>query len=383
MNGNIGSGALPFHTFLWKIASRCNLNCSYCYVYNREDQRWRDQPSFMSRDVALRVAQRMREHLESHNKRDASIVFHGGEPLLGGREHLAMLIDVIASVFDGSGISVSVGMQSNALLFNADLGHFMTNVGMSIGVSIDGPPAVNDRYRLNHSGRPTSRELERKLALLTSEFRGVFSGFLCVMDPSHSATATIRYLLDYEPPGIDFLFPLDNHDRRPPGKQEISATPYGDWLCEAFDYWFEQPNRTRIRIFTSIMRMLCGHPTQVESLGLLPVDLIVVETNGQLEAVDSLKSTFEGATSLGYAVDSHTFDQVAVDLRVRSRQLGADALSETCRRCSIVHVCGGGYVPHRYARANGFDNPSVYCADLQRIIHHIHQRLEAELREVG
>jgi uncharacterized protein len=375
--------SLPFHTFLWKIASRCNLNCSYCYVYNRGDQRWRDQPSFMSREVAVQVARRMREHLEAHDKRDASIVFHGGEPLLGGREHLAMLIDVIAATFDGSGIALSVGMQSNALLFDADIGRFMTDAGMSIGVSIDGPPAVNDRYRLDHAGRPSSRALEQKLALLTGEFRGVFSGFLCVMDPSHSATDTIRYLLGYDPPGIDFLFPLDNHDRRPPGKDDLAATPYGDWLCEAFDHWFDNPNRTRVRIFTSIMRMLCGHATQVESLGLLPVDLIVVETNGQLEAVDSLKATFEGATELGYRVERDAFDVVAADLRVRSRQLGSDALSATCQRCPIVHVCGGGYVPHRYARANGFDNPSVYCADLQRIIHHIHRRLELELREAG
>ena len=43
---------LPFHTFIWKIASRCNLNCTYCFVYNMADQRWREQPAFMSDAVA-------------------------------------------------------------------------------------------------------------------------------------------------------------------------------------------------------------------------------------------------------------------------------------------------------------------------------------------
>lgn len=374
---------LPFHTFLWKISSRCNLNCSYCYVYNRADQRWRTQPSLMTREVATLVASRMREHLESHGKRDASIVFHGGEPLLGGLDHLAMLVEVIAIAFEGSGITLSVGMQSNGLLFEREIGRFMSDVGMSIGISIDGPPAVNDRYRLDHRGQPTSLALEEKLGVLTTEFRDIFSGFLCVIDPTHPARETTRYLLSYEPRGIDFLFPLDNHDRRPFGKEYIEATPYGDWLCEAFDYWLETPNRTEVRIFTSIMRMLCGHSTQVESLGLLPVDLIVVETNGELEAVDSLKAVFEGATSLGYSVHSNQFNEVAADLRVQSRQLGADGLAEACQQCPIVHVCGGGYLPHRYSHSNGFDNPSIYCSDLKRIIYHIHARLQAKILEVA
>ena len=76
---------IPFHTFIWKIASRCNLNCSYCFVYNMADQRWREQPAFMSDAVARQTAARVREHCQKHDKRDVSIVFHGGEPLLGGR----------------------------------------------------------------------------------------------------------------------------------------------------------------------------------------------------------------------------------------------------------------------------------------------------------
>ncbi len=76
---------LPFHTFIWKIASRCNLNCTYCFVYNMADQRWREQPAFMSDAVARQCAVRIREHCLKHDQRHVSIIFHGGEPLLGGR----------------------------------------------------------------------------------------------------------------------------------------------------------------------------------------------------------------------------------------------------------------------------------------------------------
>src|SRR4051794_40895255 len=102
---------IPFHLFLWKIASRCNLNCSYCYVYNLGDQRWRDQPHFMSEAVALRTAQRILEHCRAHEQDSFRVIFHGGEPLLGGVSHLKALIEILNSTFAGTGIGFHVGMQ--------------------------------------------------------------------------------------------------------------------------------------------------------------------------------------------------------------------------------------------------------------------------------
>ena len=373
---------LPFHTFLWKIVSRCNLDCSYCYVYNSADSRWREQPKLMSETVARQTARRMREHLDSHGKKDAVIVLHGGEPLLGGVEHLEGIARVIGDEFAGAGIRLSVGTQSNLLLFTEEIGELYLRRQMSIGVSIDGPPEVNDIFRVDHRGRPSSKQLEQKLALLTSSrYRTLFSGFLCVINPMVDPIVVTRYLMSYQPPSIDFLFPLDNHVRRPLGKSvdRPDATPYGDWLIRAFDFWCSQPTRTDIRIFMSMIRMIFGAPTLVESLGLLPVDLIVIEANGDIEGVDSLKATFNGATQLGYNVERDSFDRVAQDISVRSRQNGANGLCRKCQECGVVEVCGGGYLPHRYSLERGFDNPSVYCADLEKLIRHIHRSLVQEL----
>src|SRR5690606_1042377 len=143
----------------------------------------------------------------------------------------------------------------------------------------------------------------------------------------------------------------DNHDRRPPGKsaEGFEQTPYGDWLCRSFDCWSSRPHRTTIRIFDSMLRMICGGQSQVESIGVGAVDLVVVETNGEIEAVDSLKSAFDGASRLGFNVFDHPFEDVAQHIGVRSRQLGVAGLCETCRGCPVVDVCGGGYLPHRYS----------------------------------
>jgi uncharacterized protein len=376
---------LPFHTFIWKIASRCNLNCTYCFVHNLADHRWRSQPAFMSDAVARQSAVRIREHCHKHNQHHVSVILHGGEPLLGGAEHLRRLTTVLKDELDGSGVRFRVGMQSNGLLFTPEIGDVLLDLGATMGISLDGPPEVNDRYRVDHAGRPSSAQLEQRLELLRSpRYRPLFAGLLCVIDPESDPIRVTDYLLSFDPPGFDYLLPHCNGVNRPPGKEhDPHATPFGDWLIRAFDYWFGLTTTTRIRFFDAIIRRLCGAAAGVESLGTTPVDLIVVETNGELEAVDSLKATYDGATRLGYNLFEHDLDTVAADRRVQARQLQAPGLCRRCQECSLVQVCGGGYLPHRYAGGEDFANPSVYCADLIKLIRHIRMRIGAELTRAG
>lgn len=378
------SALIPFHTFLWKVSSLCNLSCKYCYVYKSVDEGWRRQPKLMSPDVARQTALRMLEHLRAHDKKSVSIVFHGGEPLLGGLRHIRELISIIKDVFRGSGVTVSLGMQTNLLLLDEDMAEFFLQNNICLGVSLDGPPEVNDINRIDLRGRPSSARLEKKLSLLLSpRYKKIFGGFLCVINPHTDPVAITEYLLSYDPIGIDFLLPLDNHQRLPAAKNgDVNSAVYGDWLVKSFDYWMSRPNSTRVRIFQSIINMICGANSLVEALGLHPVDLIVIETNGEIEAVDSLKTTYSGATRLGFNVVENDFNTVAGHIGVKSRQMGAMSLCQQCKDCHLVGVCGGGYLPHRYSETRGFDNPSVYCFDLQRIIVHIYRSLRSSVGQI-
>ena len=371
----------PFHTFLWKVSSRCNLNCSYCFVYNSADQLWKNQPAFMSEKVAIRAAERMLDHLKTAEKDDVSIIFHGGEPLLVGVKHLEMLTNVIEKQLTNQGIKVEIAIQTNLLLLNEEICKLIKKKNIKIGVSMDGPPRLNDIYRLDHAGNPTSDILEEKLALLTSPpYQDKFSGFLCVINLDSDPQEIIDYLSSWNPYSIDFLMPLNNHSNLPPGKEiDWRSTPYGLWLCRAFDYWLTLSNPPRIRKFESFIRSMMGMNSLVESYGLDPVDLIVIESNGEIEAVDSLKSTFSGATKLGYNIFDNSFDEVTQNRAIKTRQLGLSSLCSTCKNCEIVNVCGGGYIPHRYSQSNRFNNPSVYCDDVKLIVKHIFQRITNEV----
>lgn len=327
-----------------------------------------------------RTCERIRDHCLAHDKRTFSIIFHGGEPLLGGVEHLRTLLQISESIFGPANLTFHVGMQSNGLLFSADIGDLLLAHNVKIGISIDGPPSVNDINRIDHVGRGSSQALESQLKLLTSaQFRSLFSGFLIVVSLTADPEDVLDYVLQFQPPSIDFLLPYDNWDRRPPGKPHFESTPYGDWLIRAFQYWYEKHSTTRVRQFASIMRLALGGNSLVETMGLGPTDLVVIETNGDMEGLDSLKGTYNGATVLGLNVFDHDLDAAASHMAIRSRQIGAAGLCRTCQDCPIVGICGGGYLPNRYSEANGFQNASFFCRDLDKLIRHIHGRVEAEL----
>ena len=79
-------------------------------------------------------------------------------------------------------------------------------------------------------------------------------------------------------------------------------------------------------------------------------------------------------------VETHSMDEVLAHPDVRARRLGLAGLCETCRGCSLVKICGGGSYVHRYRAGSGFDNPSVYCADMALLIRHVGTRVARDVR---
>ena len=372
---------VPFRGFLLKVASRCNLNCDYCYVYQHADQSWRDQPYKMSLATAAQLAKRINAHAMSHDLRDVNLIMHGGEPLLISVAYMRTLCETIRR--NAPQVTLHFAMQTNGTVFNKEALDFCLEWNVRVGLSFDGPRHVNDKHRVSHGGQSSFDAVERALALLTSEEgRKIWSGFLSVIDIANDPLECYTYLKTFKPPGIDFLLPLCHYDQRPPGKEQtLSTTPYADWLLEIFDVWYhERPSVITIRRFRDLIALMLGLTNSCEECGLAPVDFIVVESNGSIQSVDSLKVTHPGATHLSLNIFDNSFDDALNAPMIRERQARWSSLCNTCQRCELVNVCGGGYLPHRYSRSSGFQNPSVYCADLTKLIGSIHATVKNDLK---
>jgi uncharacterized protein len=354
--------------------ARCNLACTYCYIYAGADTGWRHRPTGPDERVLAATAQRIAEHARTHRLRNISLVLHGGEPLLAGPAALADAVQRVRRAVPADCV-IHASVQTNATLLTDDGIRLLAAHDIRIGVSLDGGSAHHNRERVDHAGRPSWKAAERGLRLLAERHSSSYAGVLCVVDLRSDPAEVYRSLLSFHPPALDFLLPHGNWSTPPPGLPAPDA-PYGDWLCQVFDLWWTADRRrTRIRLFEECIALLVGAPAATESMGLQPFTAVVVETDGSIEQVDSLKSAYEGAAGTGLDVFQHTFDDALLHPGILARRAGLAALADECRRCPLVEVCGGGQYTHRYRAGSGFRNPTIYCHDQQRLIRHIAGRL--------
>ncbi|MCY0948336.1 FxsB family cyclophane-forming radical SAM/SPASM peptide maturase [Streptomyces sp. H27-S2] len=373
-----GHRPYPIRQFVLKTRSRCNLACTYCYVYEMADQGWRGQPAVMAPATTARAAERIAEHAAAHGLAHVDLVLHGGEPLLTSPARLAEPVDAVRAAVARSSpcTRVTATVQTNGTLLTRGRLAALAAAGIRVGVSLDGGLPAHNARRVDRAGRPGFAAATRGLRLL-SRHPDSYAGVLCVVDLAQDPVETYESLLGYAPPALGLLLPLAHHSSPPPGRSP-GRTPYADWLLAVFErWWHDGERRTRIRIFEEVIALLLGLPAATETLGLAPATTAVIETDGSIEQADSLKSAYEGAAATGMTLDTHSFDQLLDHPGLAARQLGREALAAGCRSCELVEVCGGGHYPHRYLAGEGFRQPSVYCADLKVLIRHVAAALGA------
>jgi len=368
---------IPFSTFVVKIASRCNLNCSYCYMYNLADRTYRNQPPVMSPAVTAAMAQRIGSHALRHNVPFVHIILHGGEPLLIGKRQFAAWITRVRDGLQGYTVPY-FSIQSNGTLIDSEWIDLLADLRVMIGISVDGPQRFHDQYRVDHHGRGSFDDVVANIRALRAHPRGaeIFSCVMAVVNTDIPPDELFSFWQLLDVPSFDLSLPHANH-AHPPRQGTMS---YGEWMIDFFDLWFDQNRPDRhVRYFENILRMLFRYPVSTDNIGGRPVGVVVVETDGSIEPTDAFKCCEDGITKIGLNVIDSEFDDLYAIPMVRVLQQGAPMLCDTCQACALRDVCGGGYMPHRYSRKSGFDNPSVYCADLTHLIGHIHARVTASL----
>ncbi|MEV7013601.1 FxsB family cyclophane-forming radical SAM/SPASM peptide maturase [Streptosporangium sp. NPDC051022] len=360
---------VPFRQFVLKVHSRCDLACDHCYVYEHADQSWRGRPKVVSDRTVTQAVTRIAEHVSAHALDRVHVVLHGGEPLLAGRDRLGRIAAELRGRLGGL-CALDLRVHTNGVLLDERTLDVFAEHDVKVGVSLDGDRAANDRHRRYADGRSSYDQVIAAVGLLRRRPE-LYAGLLCTIDVANDPVAVYHALAELEPPRVDFLLPHATWDA-PPARP--TPTAYADWLIEIFETWLSEGARLPVRMFESIIRTSRGDSSLTESLGLEPSDLVVIETDGGYEQADSLKTAFDGAPATGLDVFGHELDAVAAHTGVLARGQGLGGLCDTCRACPVVDSCGGGLYAHRYRTGSAFANPSVYSADLLKLITHVRSR---------
>lgn len=363
--------ACELDTVLIKVASRCNIDCKYCYVYHMGDNNWSRLEKRMSVRTIEATAVAL-GNLALQQERRFSVVLHGGEPLLLGYSRLEYLLSLLRSSLSED---YPISLQTNGILITREILDLCSKFKTSVAVSLDGPKHVHDRERVSHRGEGTFDQVMRGIAMLAvhPDAKFMYAGLLAVIDPTSNPMEVYSFFKEVDAPSVDFLYRDGNHNTLPSGKTLPESTEYGEWMVGLLECYLQDPSPIPIRVLDDTMKALLGGQASKEGMGISDYGILIIDTDGTIAKNDTLKSAYPRADQFDLPVniqDGKLIELLASPQFQEYRKLQRPTCQE-CLDCPLLKVCGGGMTLHRWKEGNGFDNPSIYCADQKLLIHHM------------
>ncbi|WP_157811869.1 radical SAM protein [Tenacibaculum sp. SZ-18] len=333
-------------------------------MYNLGDTTYKKQPKFMSAEIANHVIEKTKNYIQKYNKKEFSFIFHGGEPLLASKQ---FYIDFVTKVNEMKkelpDVSFFFDVQTNGVLLDKNWIALFKSLNIAPSISVDGTKKAHDMFRVDHKGNGSYDKVFKSAQLLKEEMD--YADIACVINTNESPEKIYASFKRMNATYVNFLIPDYTHDNFPFNKNE---TTMANWLITLFDIWIRDANRFKIPLFLGLLNSLMRITEDAKNESTV----LVIETNGEIEAIDSLKACGHGFTKTGLNITSNNLEDI------QNTSLGNlyfndlnSKLCNQCLQCPLNEICKGGRLVHRHSKHNGFNNPSVYCNDLIKLIAHV------------
>ena len=332
-------------------------------------------------DAVFSVAlERIASHCRFTGQEHANIVFHGGEPCLVGAGKFDDWCTEAGARLAGL-VKLSLSIQTNGTLIDEAWAEVFKKHRVQVGISMDGPQPVHDMFRVDHAGRGSHVQVERGIQILRDAH--VPYGILCVITLGVDSLAVHRHFMELGCKQVTYVLPHFTYDTIEPIHQLYGPTPCADFLIPVFDeWWFNGTPDIHVGDLRNMARIVMGGSSQIETIGNVPPEYVFIESDGELEGLDNLRACKDGLSQIDLNVRDAEFRDILQANNMHGTAIFEGMpLSKTCRACPECDTCGGGYLPHRYSSVNGFDNPSVWCADLLKLFTHIRLRMGVTIEE--
>jgi len=349
----------------------CNLGCTYCF-YLEKDQLF---PETKVHRMTPEIQEEMIRQVMQQSGDAVSIGWQGGEPALMGLDFYKRAIELEKKY--GHGQSVGNGFQTNGTLLDRDWAKFFKQYDWLIGLSLDGPQHIHDRYRLDKGLHPTWNKVEEVARMLLVE--GVAVNAMCCITDFSADYAEELYNY-YKSIGITWMqfIPIvetDKDDRSKAAPFSVTDEKYGQFLIQLFDLWINdfkdgEPT-TSVRHFESVFHSYVGlespECTTMKECG----PYVVIEHNGNVYSCDFFVEPRHRLGNIRQSKITDMLNSKKQDDFGKAKTL----LPRKCKFCPWYTKCFGGCTKDRIKNPNDQRQPR-FCLAYQLFFEHADAKMK-------
>ena len=368
------SNPMRFNMMFKPVGAKCNLGCSYCYYQDKV--KLYDEHSYLSMDCLEKV---IKEYIDINASEQIVFDWHGGEPLLLGLDYFKKIVEIQRKCRGNKHIYNTI--QTNATLLTADFAAFLKENNFLVGVSIDGPQDIHDKFRKDKGGNPTFLKVMRGVELLhryavdfntltTISKAGEGRGLEVYSFLKNIGSHYMQFMPVYE--YVDSKNNIASPDDKQSALASWSVPPieYGKFMCDIFDCWVRNDVGSYfVNLFDSTLANYCGmNPgtcVYSETCGANAV----MEHNGDIYPCDHFvypryKLGNVKESSLREIVSSENATRFGIDKR--------NSLPAQCLRCEYYFACHGECPKHRFAMSDKNESGlNSLCEGLSYFFSHV------------
>ena len=370
------TGPRAFNIMMKPAGSLCNLGCAYCYYLDKAEIYGGREPR-MSLEM-LETA--VRDYIAANDVPEVTFIWHGGEPMVLSLDFYRKAMEFQQRYAWGKTIRNT--LQTNGTLITREWARFFKEHDFLLGVSLDGPQDIHDKFRRDKGGAPTFDKVMRGIELLDSE--GVPFNTMSTVNAACEGRGreVYRFLKGIGSHYLQFM-PVVEHvlkgprpwivDPDTPGavlaRWSVSDVGFGRFLCDIFDEWVRQDvGRYFVNLFDATLAGWCGVPRGTCAYADTCGDNAILEHNGDLYPCDHfvypkyrLGNIRE--RSIAELMDSEKMVQFGLSKRT--------TLPRKCRACEFLQLCHGECPKHRFNRTeSGETGLNALCAGYRMFYAH-------------
>jgi uncharacterized protein len=371
------------HVMAKPTGSVCNIDCKYCFYLEKEKLYPDSRKNWRMSDEVMELY--VKQYIEAQDVPAANFAWQGGEPTLMGVDFYRRVIELQNRYANGK--TITNAFQTNGILLDNEWGEFLAEHNFLVGLSIDGPEEMHDRYRVDKGQKPTFEKVMQGMDVL-KRHKVEFNTLTVLQNHNADYPLEVYQFLKENGSGFMQFIPIVERLAREPGddglelvdphfegkalvtKWSVGSAQYGHFLCKVFDEWVRNDvGRCFVQLFDIALGSWMGQDPSLCIFAKKCGKALIIEHNGDLYSCDHFVYP---EYNLGNVREQTIRTMVASP---EQNQFGADkeeTLPRYCRECDYQFACNGGCPKQRFTKTpEGEDGLNYLCKGYKMIFGHM------------